>query len=98
MTAAAKIRRPKPLTETEIYEHRVMDNAVAWTAFVQVHPFDRRRREGATLEEALELAKPLLADTGRKIMIYAIDAEGHDCMVGFVDLNGAFKSATAPRR
>lgn len=40
------------------------------------------RREGATFEEALRLASDLYADDGRGVGIYAIDANGHQAMLG----------------
>lgn len=70
------------------YEAAIVANASHFVAFVQVAPGDRRRAEIATAAAAIKFALEQAAATSRKIMVYAVAADGRDTLYGFAQPDG----------
>jgi hypothetical protein len=87
----------KPLSsaaELRAHELRIIDGAAYWTAFVRVDPFDRRRVETATQEDAIAAGARLAEETGKRLaMVYAVDSDGRSTLAGTVGRDGCFRSA-----
>lgn len=81
------MRQPSDLQK---YERDIVKNAVAYTAFVQVGPHDRRRVDCLTVEAAIEAGRQLAITAKKKALIYAIDDKNHDVMIGVVGFNGQY--------
>jgi hypothetical protein len=71
-------RTPHP---SEALDQKIIDEAVGFTAFVQMAPGDRRRIDCATLGDAEKVAASGAAELGRKILIYASTKEGRTAFV-----------------
>jgi hypothetical protein len=81
---------PKTVDE---FERRILAASTAWTAFVRVSPFDRRRIEATTKEEAVRGGAWLSERTGKRALIYGITPQGRSVMAGSVGPDGVLESA-----
>lgn len=62
------------------FEARIIAEAVLWTAFVQIAPFQRIRLEATNRPEIEAIGAALAAETGRSILIYAVNAAGRQAL------------------
>lgn len=90
MPTAKRAPAPTPL---ENFEHSVRDSANAWNAFVQVNPFDRRRRDVDTQEALIPAGIELARETNKRALLYATNPAGRSVCLGYVDAAGNFTSA-----
>ncbi len=75
-------------------EQAILAGAVAWTAFVQVAPGDRRTVECGTRAEAEKIAAAAAAQLQRSIMVYGINGEGRSTLATVIRPNGDKRMTT----
>jgi hypothetical protein len=66
---------------SETIDQAIVDEAVNFTAFVQMAPGDRRRIDCKTMAEAERAAAAGASQLNRKILIYATNQEGRTAFV-----------------
>ena len=79
---------PKAPHPTILRDQAILAEAIAWTAFVQVAPGDRRRVECGTRAEAERHANEAAAHMQRPIMVYGINREGRSALAAVIRPNG----------